>query len=349
MSLNLVNPFRFGVVPPPVLGNGSWRELGRVTLGVAGAELDITGLANKKYLMFLYNTTGSGAITNGRLILNNNFNADYAIRFSSNGAADSTQSLQSDGIDIDMTGNTNPKFSFGVIANFVDRQKLVQCWNNDVNTVGAGTAPQRREVVGKMDITTSGAVINRANFRTTVNTYNAGSEAVVLGWDADTDTHNTSANFWQPLADVVLGSPADNFNVTIPARKWLFLQCTENPTGGVTEHRIRINGRTGSSWSTRNNINDVESTITNTTAVFPVTSDANAKYWYAFVNNPPQTVERNFQLFGANFPTGAASAPNRRDVIGKETLTSQITSIEVENIGAGSYDTGSFFRVWGSD
>jgi hypothetical protein len=347
----LINPFRFGVAPPPVLGNGSWIELGRDTLGAPASEMDVTGLANKKYLMYLYNTTGAGAgIVNGRMIFNNNFTADYAIRFSTNGAADSTQTLQSDGIDIDITGNTTPKFSFGVIANFLNRQKLAQCWNNDVNTTGAGNAPQRREVVGKMDITTSGAVIDRITFRTTVNTYLAGSEAVVLGWDADSDTHNTSANFWQPLADVVLTGTADDMNVTIPARKWLFMQCYEIPTGGTTSHRIRINGRTGSTWSTRQNVNDTESIIASTTAVFPVTTDALPKYWYAFVNNPSQSVERNIQLFGCNFPTGAASAPTpRRDTIGKETLTSQITSIELENSGTGSYDVGSFFRVWGAD
>lgn len=350
MSLNLLNPFRFGAVPPPpVLGNGTWIELGRVTLGSPDSQMDVQNLDNKKYLMYLYRTTGSGSNTNGRMILNNNFAADYAIRFSSNGGADSTQTLQSDGIDLDLTGNTNPKFSFGFIMNILDRQKLTQNFNNDVNTVGAGTAPQRREVVGKLDITTSGAVIDRVNFRTTVNTYNAGSEAVVLGWDADSDTHNTSANFWQPLADVDLAVSSDDMNLSFSAKQWLFLECFEIPIGGTTSHRLRINGRTGNSWSTRTNLNGAESTITTTSAVFPVTTDANVKHWWAVVNNPNQSVERNFQLFGANYPSGAGSSPSRRDVIGKETLTSQITSIELENQGSGDYDVGSFFRVWGSD
>jgi len=346
----LVNPFRFGVVVPPVLGNGTWTELGRVTLGAPAAEMDVQGLANKKYLMYLYNTLGSSGITNGRMIFNNNFNADYAIRFSTNGAADSTQTLQSDGIDVDLTGNTSPKFSFGVISNLLNHQKFAQCWNQDVNLTGAGNVPQRREVVGKMDITTSGAVIDRINFRTTVNTYLTGSEAVILGWDADTDTHNTDANFWKPLASVDLSSPADNFNVTIPARRWLFMECFERPTGGVTEHRIRFNGLTTAIFATRSAINGAADTlVSTTTAVFPVNSDALPKHWYAYMVNVSST-EKYIQLFGNNFAVGSGVSPTRRDVVGKYSLTgSQVTSIEIENIGAGSYDSGSFFRVWGSD
>ncbi len=349
MSLNLVNPFRFGgVPPPPVLGNGHWVEIDRSTLGVNASDMDVT-VTNKKYFMYLYAPIGGTGIVNGRMRFNNITGNDYAIRFSTNGGADSTQTVQADGIDLDITGNTNPKWSFGVISNFNNTQKLVQCWNQDVNTVGAGTAPQRREVVGKMDITTDTGVITTIKAETTANLYLAGSELVILGWDADSDTHNTGANFWQPLADVDLAVAADNMNVTIPARKYLFLEAFVKPVSGVVSHRIRFNGLTTNIWAIRQNINGSESTATNTDGLNPVTSDTNPAHWYGYmVNNSAQ--EKFLQTFGNNFGAGAGVSPIRRDSIAKVSITgSQITSIEYENTNAGDYDTGSFFRVWGSD
>ena len=47
---------------------------------------------------------------------------------------------------------------------------------------------------------------------------------------------------------------------------------------------------------------------------------------------------------------GAANAPKRMEGVGKWTNTSsQITSIDFNNGGSGSYDTGSIIKVWGSD
>jgi len=47
---------------------------------------------------------------------------------------------------------------------------------------------------------------------------------------------------------------------------------------------------------------------------------------------------------------GAANAPRRIENVGKWANTSnQITEIDIDNTGAGSYDTNSKLRVWGSD
>jgi hypothetical protein len=47
---------------------------------------------------------------------------------------------------------------------------------------------------------------------------------------------------------------------------------------------------------------------------------------------------------------GAGTAPQRREAVGKWAYTSgQITSVQITRSGAGSFDTGSIIKVWGSD
>ena len=87
---------------------------------------------------------------------------------------------------------TNDKWSFVInhIANKSDKEKL-----NFIHTVtesasGAGTAPHRREIVGKW-ANTSAPITTASAVNSGSGDYASGAEVVVLGWDPD-DTHTTN-------------------------------------------------------------------------------------------------------------------------------------------------------------
>ena len=182
---------------------GGWKLLGRTRLTSSGDNVTVSNLPNKRYYMVLANTltsvsdpvfqVGSSTIDTGN---------NYADRSSTDGGADSTSTTRA---NIPIGNTTTNQFETIYISNLQNKEKLFICSNVAQNTAGAGNAPSRREEVGKWANTTDSIGIIRT-FKSS-GTFDIGSELVVLGWD-ENDTH--SSNFWEPLADVTLGSDGDN-------------------------------------------------------------------------------------------------------------------------------------------
>jgi hypothetical protein len=129
-----------------------WEELASVELGSAGDSFDTGTFTAKKYLWIQVITLGTGAIRTGVRLGNGTVDsgANYAIRRSHNGAADSTFTSGTFGVvsSSGATSNDNEFINTFVINN-ASNEKLTISHYNRKNTSGAGNVPNRGEVTGK--------------------------------------------------------------------------------------------------------------------------------------------------------------------------------------------------------
>ena len=327
---------------------GGWKELGRTTLGSGNSVVNVGSLANKRYLMFLSNDMRSIGNTDGKIRLNSDTGSNYSTRGSSNGSADATGVNQTGGFySIDTGADEN--FTVGYCANYATKEKLLQYWRVNKNSAGAGYAPYRREFITK-HAQTSNPVTDLQIFTGGSDTYNTGSELVVLGWDpADTHTNN----FWTELSNVTLGADGDTLSSgTITAKKYLWGQAFIRTKTGTTTTDIRFNGDTGSNYSKRKSFAGGAEELSNSENrinVGGIDSDNPSFINFFIINN---SANEKLVMFHSVFstPTGAGTAPYRIEGVGKWANTSnQITEINFVNTGAGDYELGSKLIIWGSN
>ena len=333
--------------------SGGWKELGRTSV-TSGDSIDVTSLADKRYLMVL----GCG-IGSGNVALISRFNSDtgnnYNNRYSSNGGADATSGAN-DRLFTNGSGSSPQEFSVFYVANKSDKEKLLVGHNVNNATAGAGTAPQRREYANKW-ANTSNAISSLNVFNSDTGDFASGSEVVVLGYDPD-DTHTD--NFWEELADVSLSSASDTLSSgTITAKKYLWVQTFVKATGGTVEPDSRFNNDNSGSnnvsgtYADRYNVNGgSDATGTNLNKGVRGSGVPVSAFFNDFIINissKEKLVMRNVTYVST---AGAGTAPNRRETVGKWANTSdQITNItwHDESGSAAQMDSGSFIKVWGSN
>ena len=327
--------------------SGGWKELGRATLGSGNSNIDVTSISDKRYYMVLCSTTGAQGSDNVHFRCGNgsfDSGTNYAYRYTENGAADST----STSVNHIIGGRTQlPTFTTYYIANKSDKEKLWMGHNVYQNTAGAGTAPNRWEYSSKWDNVSN--VINQIRATTTVaSQFSTGSEVVVLGYDPS-DTHTT--NFWEELADVTLSSAGDNLSSgTINAKKYLWVQAFMKNTGGNTRLQMSFNNDTGNNIAERGSSNggtDWTATSASKTNPMSATTDNIFINYFIINNSSNEKLGTGHIVRGSG---GAGTAPSRVENVFKWANTSsQITEIDIDNDQAGSFDTGSFIKVWGSN
>jgi len=158
-----------------------WEELASVTLGSSGDNLSSGTFTAKKYLWVQMYCKPTGGNIRQRMSFNND-STTYASRRSNNGATDATTTGAS---IIDLHGAFNdatPKFTNLFIINNSANEKLVIANTISRNTAGAANAPDRVEVVGKWDNTSSQITeIDVDNDDT--GSYDTGSTIKVWGHD----------------------------------------------------------------------------------------------------------------------------------------------------------------------
>ena len=335
---------------PSSATTGGWVELGRTTLGSPATTIDVSSLANKRYLMVLYNNIDNG--TNTHFVVNQYGNSsvdtgsNYSERRSQNGGADATGTSQT---YINTSGGDQvvPEFIVQYIANYASKEKLIMSHSVGAQADGAGTAPNRRESVGKWANTSNPIDVIRANTAFGSRSYGTGSEVVVLGWDPS-DTHTT--NFWEELADVTLSSANSNLSSgTFTAKKYLWVQIYCIPSTS-TYGKIQFNNDTGSNYAYRENTNGAgDTTGTSVAQFYPTNVSAENKFINMFIINNASNEKLSIAHCVDASSAGAGNAPIRRESVNKWANTSsQITEIDL-NANAGTWGTGSFIKVWGSD
>jgi len=333
-------------IPVPAT-QGGWVELGRTTLGSSGDTIPVSSLPDKRYYMFLYSGVPSGDV-DVLIRFNSDSGNNYAYRKSDDGLADGTNVPAS----FQIAGDSNisgQHLSVGYTANLSTNEKLSLAHFGGTSAAGAGTAPNRQESASKW-VNTSAAINKFDLINLSSGDLGSGSELVVLGWDpADTHTNN----FWEELASVELGSPADQISSgTITAKKYLWIQCwIKNDSANDITGLLRFNNDTGTNYSSRYSINGgTDVTRTSRTYIDSTGGSQEATLINAFIIN---NASNEKLMIGHNIGSstaGAANAPNRREWVGKWANTSnQITEIDVEQLDAGDLASGSILKVWGAD
>tara|TARA_R110002012_G_scaffold222778_1_gene394699 strand:+ start:230 stop:1300 length:1071 start_codon:yes stop_codon:yes gene_type:complete len=320
--------------------------LGKTTLGSAGDDITVSSLANKPYLMVLYNVHQDGA-AGPTIRLNGDTGSNYAWRNQRDGTSDTTGTSETY-INLEHSGNTTNDFGYGFISNISGEEALTQTHSNWQGTAGAGNAPSRQETVGKWADTST---INSLTIHNPdAGSFDTGSEVVILGYDPD-NASGTCA--WEELANVTLGSAGDSIDTsTFTAKKYLMVQ-TNGIASGAINFNFTFNSDTGSNYAERYSENGgSDGTATNQSEIRPrIGGESTGHYGVYYISN---ITDKEKLLVGHTMTggssTGSGNAPTRSEEIAKWVNTSnQINRIEVENTAGGSFNTGSNITVYGFD
>ena len=331
-------------------GIGGWVELARTTLGSAGDSIAVSSLADKRYYMVLTSKVGT-ANSGCWLQLNSDTGSNYAYRSSNNGGADGTGVSQTNG-GAGTSATGNPAFGVRYISNLASKEKLVISNFIEQNTAGAGTSPNRRELVCKW-ANTSNAVSTITELNIDSGNYSTGSEVVVLGWDP-ADTH--TSNFWEELASVDLsGGAATSLSTgTFTAKKYLWVQYYVDTTTSAANIEMQVGNTTidtGSNYARRASENGgADGTATSDTKLNQIVAGGTTPIFanMFIVNNAANEKLAICHSIDQN-TAGAGTAPNREEDVGKwADTTNQIDIIQI-SATAGNMGTNTIMKVYGSD
>ncbi len=154
----------------------AWIKAGSTTLGSAGDSISLSGLSGK-FLQIPLHIINSGGIT-GQMQFNSDTGSNYADRVSNSGGGDITHNLAYMIVD---AANADC-FHISYLLNIATEEKLQIGFSVDQSTAGAGTAPVRREIVGKWTNTSNAitsAVVNNGG----IGNFDTGSNVTVIGSD----------------------------------------------------------------------------------------------------------------------------------------------------------------------
>ena len=337
-------------------GVGGWVELGRTTLGSAASTITVSSLANKRYLMMLVNTShsvdsaqdlirvGNGSIDSG---------SNYSNRYQINGGADGTSVSDTEMYPFQTQTLANQsEFGISYFSNYSTKEKLVIHNTVHGSTIGAGTAPARREMVSKWANTSN--VIDTVRSIVSDGNLTSGSEVVVLGWDpADTHTNN----FWTELASVNWSSGATIDSGVFTAKKYLWIQAYLDSDTTAGYDRIRVGNATidtAANYSGRYSIDGgADGTQVSSADNFFPSDGGGSVSRKTFTNIFVVNNSANEKLFiGSSifyYTAGAGTAPKRTEWVMKWANTSnQINRVDF-NRSAGNYEGSTTLRVWGSN
>ena len=168
----------------------AWAKSGYTTLGSAALPLTLTGITISKFNTVLIHTLDGGSTSAPRIsITDNGAGTKHAGRTSKNGGSDATQTSREDWVS-NATENASNQFQVGYICNISGEETLGMSFCCDESAAGAGTAPERRENVGKHSDTTQFTRIDIIS--STSNNFASSSNISVLGSDI-TPAAGTSA------------------------------------------------------------------------------------------------------------------------------------------------------------
>jgi hypothetical protein len=162
----------------------AWIKAGSTTLGSANSDIDVTSISNNIFNTVITHTVGSSGNDNLHLKLGNgsiDTGYNFASRASEDGATDGT-SASANHIQFGGGSNVYPNFSIGYFVNISSEEKLMINHNMNQMNLGSGTAPKRREQVGKWSNTNNVFDIMRAT-TTVSSTWNTDSNITVIGSD----------------------------------------------------------------------------------------------------------------------------------------------------------------------
>jgi hypothetical protein len=154
-----------------------WEELGRAT-AASGDTLSLTPISARKYLRVLIYLVPTGGTVRGIFRFNNDSSANYALRYSGNGGADTTAAAQSAGF-INVAAAQQTLITLDIV-NIAAQEKVAHGFNTLNGVNGAANIPNRSEGSFKWANTTDQITrIDVINDGT--GDFASGTEIIVLG------------------------------------------------------------------------------------------------------------------------------------------------------------------------
>ena len=151
-----------------------WEELASVTTTGAGTSISSGTFTAKKYIWFqMYAPSGQSAIVDNFWVrFNGDSGSTYARRYSNNGGTDGTATSDSK-IQISRNGKEGDFINAFIINNSANEKLLIAHSISVGDTLGAGSAPNRGETVGKWTNTSS---------QITSIVVSANADSIPAGW-----------------------------------------------------------------------------------------------------------------------------------------------------------------------
>ena len=170
----------------------AWGKNGIKTLSSNGTSIDVTGLSNNKFNQILSSMEANTSTLNPYSFINNESGSNYATRSNTNGTSEGVQQGVNYGNYSGLATKATPYFIIDYLAVIGTEEKLGIRHLINQSTAGAGTAPDRAEVVYK--------VVNTADlssFKWTGGDFSTDDQVVVLGSDADIYVVQDGAIFYE--------------------------------------------------------------------------------------------------------------------------------------------------------
>lgn len=320
---------------------GGLKELGRHTLGSNNATLDVSSLANKRYLQFLIHALPN-ATSSIEYNINNDTSALYARRISNDFGADATANTLTT-ISENFSNNA-PKMVVGHISNYASKTKLLQTWHSEALANSLGVGSRLNQTSGKYyELTTA---INRLTATCNGSTFASGSELIVLGIDpADTHTNN----FWTDSgASTTLGGTSSNVQLSVGAHKWYMIYAYIKPTASLQPY-LRFSNDSSSVYNYTYSEDGASSAGSdNDTKIKIGRSVATNQFIVLFIDNYTSAKKHVVAFCADANSAGVANVPHRWITNGACTLTTQATEIDFVP-STSTFASGSKFAVWYGD
>ena len=150
----------------------------------------------------------------------------------------------------------------------------------------------------------------------------------------------------------VTGGAADVITVdSLTAKKHLMVQVKGIGTGGTINCNLTFNSDTGNNYAIRENVNGgSDSTNVSQANTDNLTGTVTGNVFANINIINEASKEKLFISHGMENTAGAGNAPDRKEIVGKWTNTSNaITVIKANNGGTGSFAEGSEVTVYGTD
>jgi hypothetical protein len=152
--------------------------------------------------------------------------------------------------------------------------------------------------------------------------------------------------------NTLTGSSATIDLAALTVFKFHFYMAHTIATGGTTDGFVRLDNTTGS-YANRESVNggsdtvDTSSTLLVTIAVGRDTDD---KFGISYICNISGEEALIISNIVDNGGSGAANAPGRKEIVGKDAATTQFTQIDLDDAsGTGSFATDSNASILGTD
>ena len=160
----------------------TWEKLVSVAGAGSSTTLSSGTITAKKHLKYTLYVT---AFVNGRMTFNSDTGSNYTRRYSGNGGTDGTGNINQ--AYIESLWDLAPALIVGNIINIATSEKLITLHTSEANnTTGAGTAPNRMEIVAKWANTSN--QITQIDFNKTGTNFGTGEVLTIWGSDDPVET-----------------------------------------------------------------------------------------------------------------------------------------------------------------